>query len=189
MSTTDTATQLLDTAQTLIQTRGYNAYSYNDLAEAVGIKTASVHYHFPSKADLGVAVMARYRAQLAASLERIDTATTGCEPKLRQFIDIYRTAESCGTMCLCGSLAHDLDTLPDEVRAEVNSYIEASTRWICRTIEAGIEQEGLTTSCSPSDMAATLVGSLQGSLLVSRAGGGGHLVDAVERVFLVTLTG
>jgi len=66
----ETAEQILDLAETLIQTRGYSAFSYQDIAEALGIRKASIHYHFPSKTDLGVAVIDRY-------IERFDTALVG----------------------------------------------------------------------------------------------------------------
>ena len=72
MTPPETTTLLLNTAQGLIQTRGFNAFSYKDLAEAVGIRTASIHYHFPAKAELGVALMERYIADLNQALENID---------------------------------------------------------------------------------------------------------------------
>src|SRR5215510_13109700 len=67
----ETAEQILDLAETLIQTRGYSAFSYQDIALALGIRKASIHYHFPSKAALGVALVDRYVARFAAGLETI----------------------------------------------------------------------------------------------------------------------
>src|ERR1043166_1832386 len=63
-----TAEQILDLAETLIQTRSYSAFSYQDISDALGLTKASIHYHFPSKAELGVAVIDRYAARFSAAL-------------------------------------------------------------------------------------------------------------------------
>src|SRR3974390_1012687 len=67
----DTAEQILDLAETLIQSRGYSAFSYQDIADHLGIRKASIHYHFASKTDLGIAVIDRYAARFGTALEAI----------------------------------------------------------------------------------------------------------------------
>src|SRR6185295_2042375 len=67
----ETAEQILDLAETLIQTRGYSAFSYQDIADSLGIRKASIHYHFPSKTDLGIAVVDRYVARFGGALAAI----------------------------------------------------------------------------------------------------------------------
>ena len=88
MSATDTATKLLDAAQHFVQTRGFNAFSYKDLAAAVGIRTASIHYHFPTKGDLGAALMQRYTDELAGVLTKIDGSSRTAKAKLKNFIKL-----------------------------------------------------------------------------------------------------
>jgi AcrR family transcriptional regulator len=60
MTTTDTRQVIMDTAQAMVQAKGYNALSFRELAKAVGIKSASIHYYFPTKGDLGAALARRY---------------------------------------------------------------------------------------------------------------------------------
>lgn len=184
MKADETATRLLDTAQQLVQRRGYNAFSYKDLAEAVGIRTASIHYHFPAKADLGKALMDRYQAELERTLEAIDRTGRSSKAKLKRFIKLYRDAESHGTICLCGSMASDQETLPRGLRGAVSAYLERSEGWVADRIAEGVRGGEFTFSGKPADAAAALVASLQGGLIVSRARHGRRLVDTVQREFL-----
>src|SRR3712207_26318 len=103
MANTETAAQILDLAQELVQLRGYNAFSYRDIAEQVGIQTASIHYHFPTKAHLGRALVVRYRERFLAALSQIDATTTDPKLKLKRYIELYKqTLSSKGKLCLCG---------------------------------------------------------------------------------------
>ena len=119
MPTKDTKGELLDAAQAMIQERGFNAFSYKDLAEVVGIRTASIHYHFAAKTDLALALMKRYSGELESALAVIDRPGRGARARLERFIDLYRQTAKRGAICLCGSLGADLETLPAALRVEV----------------------------------------------------------------------
>ena len=182
MKNTDTKTQLLDAAQELVQTRGYNAFSYKDLAERIGIRTASIHYHFKAKNDLGEALIARYVAGLEEALADIDGAHESAKARLEALIGNYRDTESQGVICLCGSLAADLMTLGAEVQGSVRRYLEMTSGWIEKTLRYGVQRGEFSKDLPIEDVAATLSASLQGALLVSRATPGAPLaVDQVER--------
>lgn len=188
MSTTETATKLLDSAQALVVERGYNAFSYKDLAEAVGIRTASIHYHFPTKGDLGEALMGRYVDGLDAALADIDRAGRSASAKLKRFIKVYSATESSGVLCLCGSLASDLETLPEPVQGRVTEYLQRSEDWLAGVISDGVAAGELDFDGKPADAAATLLASLQGGLLLARTREGrGSTLSAVQRVFLSAL--
>ena len=189
MKPTDTATQLLDSAQDLVQEKGYNAFSYKDLAQAVNIRTASIHYHFPAKADLGQALVERYRAGLEQALADIDGRRSSSQAKLKAFIGLYRETGSRGAICLCGSLASDHQTLPVEVKKAVAAYLERSEEWIARTVSAGVREGEFTFSGKPKEAAASLMAGLQGGLIIARARGGTSVLDGVQRLFLQTLKG
>ena len=75
---TDTKKEILKLAEQLFQTKGYNGFSYSDISSVLGIKNAAIHYHFPSKADLGVALVRRYRDLLKAT--SADFMRTGKNP-------------------------------------------------------------------------------------------------------------
>src|SRR3974390_2000756 len=102
----DTAEQILDLAETLIQTRGYSAFSYQDIADSLGIRKASIHYYFPSKADLGVAVVDRYADRFGAALvaigqEQSRSSMTMLEFYIEPYLGFARTPDR---ICLCGAL-------------------------------------------------------------------------------------
>ena len=69
-----TATRILDVAEGLAQTRGFNGFSYADIAAEIGITKASLHYHFPSKADLGRALVRRYTERFMDALDAIEAS-------------------------------------------------------------------------------------------------------------------
>lgn len=187
MDRKDTAGALLDAAQSLVQSRGFNAFSYKDLAGKVGIRTASIHYHFPSKGDLGKALMGRYLAGLESRLQELDEAQGDQLGRLVGFIEMYRETESQGAICLCGSMASDLATLPEEVHQVVRSYLERSQGWVEQRIAAGIAGGEFAASADPKDLAAAFVASLQGALLMGRARDGSSVLDRVQRSFLTSL--
>ena len=180
---TDTATKLLDTAQELVQTRGYNAFSYKDLAASVGIRTASIHYHFPTKGDLGAALMARYQRGFDAALDAIDRGARSNKAKLKRFIALYRETESCGAICLCGSLAADYDTLPEPLQRAVGDYLASSERWVQKRVAEGVKDGEFAHEGRPADAATTLLAALQGGLIVARGRGRAAVLDAVQREF------
>lgn len=186
MSTTDTATQLLDAAQLLVQERGFNAFSYSDLSEAIGIRTASIHYHFKTKADLGKALMDRYHAELQDVLSGLDRTSRTNKARLKAFIQMYRDTENAGLVCLCGSFAADIETLRDDVQQIVQAYLAETQAWVAKTIAAGAAAGEFDPVGKPADLAASLVSGLQGGLVVGRVGGGSVLV-ALQRTFLSSL--
>ena len=179
--TNETVTQLLDAAQDLVRDRGYNAFSYKDLESSVGIRTASIHYHFPAKADLGRSLMERYRAELEDQLTEIDRKSRTATGKLKSFVGLYRATEKAGTVCLCGSMASDRETLPDPLRDAVADYLERSERWVAETIAEGVRAGEFEPAGKPADVAATLVAGLQGGLILARARAGRAVLDSVQR--------
>ena len=187
MPKTDTVTELLDAAQQMVQERGFNAFSYKDLAAAVGIRTASIHYHFPSKADLGKALMQRYLTQLEEQLAQIDRRSRTDRARLKNFIETYRGAESAEVLCLCGSLAADVETLRADVGELVDAYLTRSEAWVLEKLEHGARSGELDPRGGRADLAAALIASLQGGLLVSRARRQAVL-DRVQRSFLKSLS-
>lgn len=187
MPTPDRRTELLDLAQSMIQERGYNAFSFKDLATRVGIKTASVHYHFPSKGELGLQVMQRYLAQLELSLNawaELPNETA----RLRSFVSSYRDTQVKGAICLCGSMASDIQTLDAPIRGPINRYLEHSEQWVAQCVLAGLESGEFHSEKSPALLASSLVAGLQGALILSRARQNNSLLDAVEDSFFSALT-
>ena len=136
----DTAEQILDLAETLIQTRGYSAFSYQDIADSLGIRKASIHYHFASKADLGVAVVDRYIERFGAALVAIaDDEKQSSLAMLDFYVQPYlQFASTPDRVCLSGALAGEMMALPPEVRARVDHFFRTHQVWLTKILKRGV---------------------------------------------------
>src|SRR2546423_12723395 len=97
-----TAARILDVAERLVQSRGFNGFSYADVASELGVTKASLHYHFPGKAELGESLISRYAARFAAALAAIDEARADAPTKLEAYAQLYADVLGGERMCLCG---------------------------------------------------------------------------------------
>lgn len=187
---TDTADRLLDAAQALVQTRGFNAFSFRDLARALDLTNAGVHYHFPSKADLGRALVARYRRAFAGALAEVERASADADARLAGFVAVYAGVLRDGRLCLCGVLASDAATLPGEVRAEVLAFFGETERWLARVLADGRAAGVLRFAGEPEDEAALTLSAVEGAMItawpLSAAGDERGMERAAERFEAVT---
>lgn len=168
--TSDTSDRILDVAERLIQTLGYNAFSYADIAKALNIRKASIHHHFPTKAKLGRALMARYRQRFGEALAAIERRHTAAATRLRQYAGLFQSVlEDGNRLCLCGMLAADFSTLPKAIRVEVRGFFDDNETWLERVLAQGRTQGSIAFD-GPARRAATrLLSSLEGAMLVSRS--------------------
>jgi TetR/AcrR family transcriptional regulator, transcriptional repressor for nem operon len=165
---TGTAQRILDVAEQLVQRRGYNGFSYADIAGELGITKASLHYHFASKAELGEALIERYSARFAEALERIDGACAGARAKLDAYAGLYADVLRGDRMCLCGMLAAEYQTLPQSMRRSVIRFFDHNVTWLADVLAEGRSAGVLSFSGDPSDASQTILGALQGAMLVAR---------------------
>src|SRR5262249_62282732 len=91
-----TSERILDTAQALAQVRGYNGFSYADISAELAIAKPSIHYHFPSKAQLAQALIARYRRRFAAARLEVDQAAAGVRGRPAGYARLYAMAVADG---------------------------------------------------------------------------------------------
>jgi TetR/AcrR family transcriptional repressor of nem operon len=163
-------TRLLDVAQELVQTRGYNAFSFHDLARRVRLRAPSIHHHFPSKADLGRELMARYRVGFGSRLSEIEALTRDARARLKRFVGLFTETFRAGDrLCLCGMLATEYATLPRPVRIEVNGFYRDAEAWLTRVFSAGREAGRLAFAGSPAGAARAFFSGLEGALIAARA--------------------
>ena len=183
-----TADRILDIAERLVQRRGFNAFSYADVATAVGIRKASLHYHFATKADLGQALIARYRQTFLQALEGIEGETDDARERLRRYAELYRAVLRKKRMCMCGMLATDAATLPKAMRDSVAAFFEENVAWLGAVLERGRTRGELAFEGTPASMAAFFVSALEGAMLVAH--GSGHLegFDATAARLLAAVT-
>jgi TetR/AcrR family transcriptional repressor of nem operon len=165
----DTRTSLLDVAQGLAQTRGFNGFSFHDLARAVGIRTASVHHHFSTKEDLARELMARYRDEFGQKLRSIAESSASSRVRLQAFHAVFRdTLKRGNRLCLCGMLASEYTTLPASVQQEVRRFYDDTERWLARTLTEGRRKGELEFTASAGMAAKAFLATLEGAMIAAR---------------------
>ncbi|GLZ39915.1 TetR/AcrR family transcriptional regulator [Actinokineospora sp. NBRC 105648] len=185
MDRVDTRGALLDHATRLVRTRGYCAFSYADLAVELGIRKASVHHHFATKEHLGVELVSRYTERFQARLADIDELATGPVDALARYAALYREGLTDGEACLCGVLAAEIAAVPPTIAAGVAEFFRLNRLWLATVIDNG----GLarTPRQDPDDLAATLLATLEGAVLVARAHNDVAVFDRVAATAITVL--
>jgi TetR/AcrR family transcriptional repressor of nem operon len=166
--TAGTAERILDVAERLVQSRGYNGFSYADVAAELNVSKPSLHYHFPGKAELGEALVNRYAARFAEALHHIDAAGEDALTRLTRYAALYADVLDQDRMCLCGMLAADDETLPRAMREAVVRFFDDNEAWLARVLQDGAVAGLLHYEGSAADEARLLLSALEGAMLVAR---------------------
>ncbi len=183
-----TAARILDAAESLVQVRGFNGFSYADIAAELHITKAALHYHFAGKADLGEALITRYASRFAEALAGIDADGLGPGAKLAAYADLYLEVLRDRKMCLCGMLAAEYQTLPQPMRDAVIAFFEHNENWLEGVLAQGRGEGGLRFAGSARDTARMVVASLEGAMLVARPYGDVDRFQAAAANLLAGLT-
>lgn len=168
----DKAEQLLDAAEDLCRRVGFNAFSYRDLADCVGIRTASIHYHFPAKTDLGRAMALRYRQRFEQALDGILRASPSAKTRWQAFSGALQRALGDGDkLCLGGMLSAEYASLAPEIQSEVTRFFQAGEAFVGSWLSAGLAagELRLPPGQSAKTMPMALFASMQGAMLAARA--------------------
>lgn len=166
----NTAEKIMDIAQEMVQTRGYNAFSYRDISERIGIKTASIHYYYPSKADLAKAMLERIRGMFEVALQNIDAQGGDARTRLAKFAGIFvETYGDEGRLCPFCMIATSQNTIPEHVLDEVRAFWSRGEQWVQQLLVEGKSSGEFEFSAPEQVIARTLVSSLEGTMVVARA--------------------
>ncbi|WP_407152628.1 TetR/AcrR family transcriptional regulator [Bradyrhizobium sp. ORS 86] len=170
-SMTFTSEKILDVAQSLIVAGGYNAFSYADISDAIGIRKASIHHHFPTKAKLVSALVDRYRQQAELGLKSLQEQFSSPADQLQSYINFWQTCirDSSLPFCVCAMLAGEMPMLPEEVSSRVRAHFHGLARWLTAVLRAGAEQHLFQLDKRPEDEAQMLMASVHGAMLSARA--------------------
>ena len=187
MVTAGTPQRILDIAERLVQTRGFNGFSYADIAKAMQVTKASLHYHFPAKADLGKRLIERYEQNFLAALERVDAQSADAREKLRRYAAIYGEVLKDDRMCLCGMLAAEYGTLPEPMRDKMRHFFDSNELWLAGVLAQGKRAKVLKFPGSAIEAARALVGSLEGAMMIARSYGDPKRFRAVSDRLLAEL--
>src|SRR5688500_16699035 len=130
----DTAQRILDVAERLVQTRGVNGFSYAAIAEALRVSKSTLHYTYPSNADLGLRLIERYEKSYLAAVRAIEAGSAEPRAQLRRYARIYADVLRDDRMCLCGMLASDYATLPKAMKDEVKHFFDENEKWLAAVL-------------------------------------------------------
>lgn len=167
----DTADRLIESAAGQIMRVGYNGFSYADLAAEIGIRKASIHHHFPAKADLVVAVVEAARAAIRAQTNASDQASGDAVDRLAAYVGRWATciADRSAPFCLAAVLAAELPSLPDAVAGAVRGHFHDLTAWLAEVLAQGERQGTMRLDAPPEAEAEALLSTIYGAMLVARA--------------------
>jgi len=178
-----TATRILDLAEELVQTRGFSGFSYADIASRLDVTPASLHYHYGSKADLGEALIRRYRERFMSALETVEQQSGQAPAMLGAYARIYADVLRLKRMCLCGMLAAGYETLPEPMRLEVVRFFDDNEAWLVRVLEQGRTEGTIAFGGPAAVVAQSIISGLEGALLIARPYGDvGRFERAADRL-------
>jgi TetR/AcrR family transcriptional repressor of nem operon len=182
----ETADRILQTARTLISDLGYSAFSYADIAEAVKIRKASIHHHFPTKASLVVAVLKAHREKLLQGTQFLTQKIDDPLARLHAYVQHWEGCirDKSQPFCIAALLAAELPSLPEEVRFEVQQHFLGLSGWIRETLEEGIRKRTLKLQGTTEDEAQTFMATVHGAMLSARVLGSCDIFQAVTTIAL-----
>ncbi len=155
------ALEILEAAEVRMRRGGFDAVSYRDLAADVGIKSSSVHYHFPQKSELGRAVVERYTDNFLSFLGAPDAPKNSVEDRVRRLCQGYQHALTHDKVpCLCCVLGAESLDLPPVVSEAVSNFFVRLIGWT---------STALGDLSGAEDLAKHLISTLQGTMVTALA--------------------
>lgn len=175
----DTREKILNSAQRLIQTRSFHGFSFQDIADEVGIRKASLYHYFDSKDQVAIAVLERAAEWVSAQMEK----TAGEEPRdrLEAYIHMFRIIHGKGErMCPGGSFGAVFDAVSSPVQAALHRFAKQQLGWLESIVREGVERGQFSIGDQrPRDVATQIAANIQGALLMGRLASDPHVLDAV----------
>ena len=172
----DTRSRILDAAERKTQTSGVNGFSYLDLADEVGVKTSSIHYHFKTKADLMLAMVERIENIHGQALANMQVAIDSPQGRLREVVKLFQAYVSEDKFCLCGMMAAELQSVSDEVKTRLKSYFKQLQDWLEKQFKEMKRKD-------PKGLAVGFISGLEGSLLLARLQGDPKIIKKGVEIY------
>jgi TetR/AcrR family transcriptional repressor of nem operon len=183
MMTIDTKQMIMDAARLTVQARGYSGLSFRELAKEVGIKSASIHYHFPTKGDLGAVLARRYTDEAVNAFDGFLAASQDIGICIRKYTNAFRAALlNNNRMCLCGIMAAEHDDLPAEVRVEVDRFTDVNIQWLVKVLSRGNPK---AATKAVRQRALAIFAAIEGAQLVARGRGDIAVYDEAIEAYRV----
>lgn len=165
------AAEIAGHARLLLATGGYNGFSYADISERVKISKASIHHHFPSKAELVRVVVANYREEARAGLAALDAQVKDPLARLDAYVNYWAACivDGNASFCICAMLAAELPAIPPEVAPEVRGHFQDLSAWLSTVLQQGAAQGQFKLPGSADAEAHSLMAAVHGGMLAARA--------------------
>lgn len=185
-----TADDILRCARTLIVTGGYNGFSYADIADVVGIRKASIHHHFPSKAALVLTLVEQYRQAAEDAMHGLEQQVPGAVAQLQAYLGYWKSCigDASAPFCVCALLAGELPLLPAEVALEVRAYFRFLSGWLTAVLERGAASGAIVLRQDARLEAEVLMATVHGAMLSARAYGDSGIFGSIMDAQLARLT-
>lgn len=175
------AERIVDVAEALIQRQGFNGFSYEDIAQSVGIRKPSVHHHFATKADLTTVVTQRYVQRFSDALDLLDQQPMAARERLLAYAQLFQdTYKNSRRLCLCGMLGAEMETLPESVRVHLQRFFDLNLQWLSTTLA----QAWPARASQSQSLALLLLSALEGAMVVGRGQPESDAPMQVARAFL-----
>lgn len=163
----ETRKKILDLAESLLLGRGYAALSYQQISSVLGVRNAAIHYHFPHKTDLGVALIQRYRRRFARFIEQAQALSA-----THQLVDYFALSTQYFSrdrqLCPSGVLSTEFPALPEAMQSEALAFIDEMRHWAIDIARRGKEEGSMRYPGTPEAMGALMFSALQGALQLAR---------------------
>ena len=185
-----TSDNILRCAQSLVIAGGYNGFSYADIAKVIGIRNASIHHHFPSKAILVRTLASRYREEVDAGIAEMERRFPDPVEQLRAYAGYWEAciADSTSPFCVCALLACEMPILPAEIALEVRAHFRVLSAWLASVLARGAKQGSFQLTESPKAEAEIFMAAVHGAMLSARAYGDGKMFGAIVTPLLARFT-
>jgi TetR/AcrR family transcriptional regulator, transcriptional repressor for nem operon len=186
MKSNNTAQEILNCARSLIVLGGYNGFSYADISKVVGVRNATIHHHFASKAVLVQSLVVAYREEVQLGMAALERNVPEPVDQLRAYIQYWESciADNTGPFCVCALLATELPALPEEVALEVRAHFRSLSAWLTSVLERGAAQGRIRLTTSARSEAEGFMATVHGAMLSSRAYGDAKIFGVVTHPLL-----
>jgi TetR/AcrR family transcriptional repressor of nem operon len=178
-----TAVRIRETAHDLIASRGYFGFSYADVAEAVGIRKASIHHHFPSKVDLVVATLREYRARLVEATGGLSQNVSDPMQRIQFYVNHWAECVQSNNrpICIAALLSAELPALPEEIQVEVQLHFRYLVSWVQAALREGSECGSVRLRGSAEVESQAFVALVHGAMISARALGSPKIFHSITQ--------
>ncbi len=180
----DTKTKILDVADDLVQRVGINAMSYKHISDAVGIRKASIHHHFPKKEDLIDALLERCALSYGKRYQIIADGGESAPEKLYKIATVFAEGLENKKLCLVGSVSTNSNTLNDGSCHILEKTIKNTISIFADIFDQGREEGTLTFTGTNEDASFAFFSFLVGAQTIARSHGGSQSFGLAVKVFI-----